>query len=337
MANFGLIGLGGQGFDHLEASRFTKRAKIISVCDTRNSVLELAREKFPGIRTCLSIDEMLSTKKDLCGLVLALPHHVYAQKWEQVESFGLPILKEKPLGRNMGEALGFLSIASSPGVFVKTAIQRRHHPSYRFLFDRLRNSENLTTIHEIYGVLHLGKLAGGNNNLDSWRANSLLAGGGALLDCGYHLVDLVTSLSGQMELVSARLWVQGKPATNEMIEDQANLYAKAGNSWIFMEIRRDGEIKDGHPQKKEEIRLSTSDGEYKADRTGVWLDGTQLMTCDSSWLEALVDQLDDFADDIENRRVDHFAIWEQAPVMRVIERAYALAREFVPIEVAKNG
>ena len=96
-------------------------------------------------------------------------------------------------------------------------------------------------------------------------------------------------------------------------------------------------MKNGNIQKKEEIYLRTTDGEYKADRTGVWLDGKRLMNCDKGWIDTMPKQLDEFADDIENKRVDHFAIWDQTPVMRVIESAYALARESFPTGVVNNG
>ena len=333
MVNLGLIGLGSQGLEHLEASAFSKKAKITMVCDSNPNTLIKVKEARPDILTFSSIEEMLPNKGALNGLVLSLPHHQYGPIWAAIESFHLPVLKEKPLGRNLAEAMQFFSIFSKPGVFLKTAIQRRYHPSYSFLANRIKSGGEPSRIMEVMATLHLGK----KDNHSGWRGDPIKSGGGALLDCGYHLVDLVTSFTGQMELISANLWCDGKPATNQMIEDQATLYAKAGNCWIFIEIRKDGEMKNGNIQKKEEIYLRTTDGEYKADRTGVWLDGKRLMNCDKGWIDTMPKQLDEFADDIENKRVDYFAIWEQTPVMRVIESAYALARESFPTGVVNNG
>lgn len=329
MVNLGLAGLGAQGLDHLRASAGARRARVVAACDTSGSARKAAGEMFPGTEVSGSIGEMLRARPDIRGLVMALPHHVYAAVWDEVESFGLPVLKEKPLGRNLAEALGFLSPPSGRKVAVKTAIQRRHHPSYKRLFSLVGRGSGGPGVTEISARLHLGKKPGEHGR--SWRGDAALSGGGALLDCGYHLVDLVTFLAGPMEVLSAQLWAGDRPAAADALEDRAVVSARAGRTWIRLEIRRDGETVGGEVRKLEEVRLATTAGEYLADRSGVWRDGARVMACGREWDEALSAQLDSFADDILRGSFDDFLVWEQAPVMRVIARAYSMARELAPI------
>lgn len=74
----------------------------------------------------------------LDGLVVALPHHAYTERWSELTNLSLPILKEEPLARTYDEAVKFLDSAKVMRCPIQTAIQRRHHTSYKQLRSLLR-------------------------------------------------------------------------------------------------------------------------------------------------------------------------------------------------------
>ncbi|WP_414731860.1 Gfo/Idh/MocA family oxidoreductase [Agrobacterium pusense] len=58
---------------------------------------------------------------------------------------------------------------------------------------------------------------------EGWRAKRDIAGGGALIDMGYHLIDLVIWFLGMPEIVMARTSGSAKPDQKYDVEDTAHL------------------------------------------------------------------------------------------------------------------
>lgn len=319
-----LVGLGNQGQEHLAAARLSNQVIFTAGVDPAPTSREAAARNWPGESMVLGRELGALADLDLDGLVLALPHHCYEPIWDQLLSFGLPLLKEKPLGRNYDEAFSLLTRAQSAGCPLQTAIQRRHHPSYKSLKALLDAGE--ARIEELHAHLHLGfaETTGGD---DSWRGDRRTAGGGALLDAGYHLVDLIHYLAGPFELVSASLWCDGLPAEQDDIDDRAWVTGRSEHCWVMLDSWRSGDADPftATPRKSEGVLLKTSKGIWRANREGVWHDGERLTTSARDWQNAMADQLDQFAFNIRAGSWHQTAIWDQLPAMQVIDEAYRLA------------
>ena len=320
-----LIGLGKQGLEHLDAADLCEQAVIVAGVDpdvaTRQRVGALGYE----VELCASLSQLPAQQLD--GLVLALPHHCYGDLWDELIGLGLPLLKEKPLGRSFDEALSFIERARHAGCPVQTAIQRRHHPSYRQLKALIKAAE--LSVREVHAHMHLG-FADTTGGETSWRSQRQTAGGGALLDAGYHLVDLLHYLSGSFDLVSASLWQQGLPVGEQEIDDRAWLIGRSEQGWIMLDSWRAGEVDPhtGKPRKSERVILQTNKGVFEANREGVWHEGQQLVSSQRDWRQAMAEQLDDFAGHIRNGQWHDELIWDQLPAMRVIDEAYRLAARY---------
>lgn len=148
------------------------------------------------------------------------------------------MLKEKPLGRDIKEAQHFVNTAREQGCPIQTAIQRRQHPSYIFVKDQLKNQ----TITELRAHLHLG-FAIELDSPNTWRSDRKTSGGGALLDSGYHLIDLIHYLIGQFELINACLWDGDKliQAESDSVESEAILLGRQASTWVKIESKVSGE------------------------------------------------------------------------------------------------
>lgn len=308
-----MIGLGNQGREHLHAAKTVEGIQFVAGVDLSETMRSEVSRQFPGIKVLSSLSEL--SRESVDGLVMALPHHAYEPLWDVISGLELPILKEKPLARSYLEALSFLSRLQEPGVRLQTAIQRRHHPSYKWLKDQI--DERGVAIEEIHAHMHLGLPQGAAEG--TWRDQRKLSGGGALLDAGYHLVDLVMYLAGSFDLISSTLSRSGRLLTGQETEDRVCLLGRSSRAWIHIESQI-------HSEKKSEmVRIKAGPHLWLANREGVWCDGTQLYDTDRSWEKALRSQLIEFANNIASDTWHNQDIWDQLPAMRIIDEAYQKA------------
>jgi predicted dehydrogenase len=319
--NLGLVGLANQGKEHLNAMPRCTRARFVAVCDSNEALRAEVTAAHPSLRAYATVEELVADP-EVRGIVLALPHHVYPTCWGVLASSGKHLLKEKPLGRTLDEARLFVEEMARGGALFLTAIQRREHPSYvrlRELLSELRQQG--ARVHGLEASLFLGFPPG--RGAQGWRGAFDSAGGGVLLDAGYHLVDLAHFLLGSLDLLAASLWCGVEPARPEDLEDAAVIHARGGDAWVRLAFGVGG-------VKQERVVLDTSLGMLEADREGVWRDGHEVFRCARDWQQAMADQLDHFADAVQRGERNEPVVWDQLPAMAFIERAYGLARLNMP-------
>jgi len=321
--NLGLVGCNNQGREHLNAVCRTTGVKISAICDDNKKILKKTGDDFPDVELFSDLDQFLS--KNLDGYILALPHHVYPQIWVKLMEAQKPLLKEKPLGRNLKESISFLNQCQKANIPLVTAIQRRTHPSYSFL----KNALKIQNIKEITACLHLG--FNPCQKPDSWRGDPEKSGGGALLDSGYHMVDLIHFLVGPFNLIQANIWHNGKLGHAGMIDTDASLIGRRQGTWIRIESSVGGNRDESDRYiKKERIIVKCDKDIFEADREGVKKNDTIIFECSRSWEQAMAAQLMNFAEKIRTDEYDSYEIWEQVPAMKVISMAYKLAEFNAP-------
>lgn len=306
----GLIGGNKQGQEHLRAALAPEsQVQFVAVLDQNPLVLNQVSQISPSSKLYSDLTEFLSNN-EIQGLVLALPHFVYPDLLSVLVQRGLPVLKEKPLGRSFAEGLQYEHLYAEHQTLLRTALQRRHHPSYCYVREILQDVE----IQSLSTGMHLG-FDLGTPDL-TWRGDPVKSGGGALLDSGYHLVDLVQWLIGPFELVQSLITRNSFPCGRSEIDTEAVLYGKKNQIWLRIESKVGG-------TKKEWLRVQSSKGLIRANREGVWLDEHQLMVTDKAWLDAMTHQLNSFADQFQTKNWSvGDEIWEQGMAQKIIEQAY---------------
>lgn len=322
-----LIGLGNQGQEHLKAITLTQEIELVAVVDSDVRRLELVKSSYAHLN--LALHDQISALRQyrLDGLILALPHHCYIDVWQEILALGLPLLKEKPLGRTLDEARDLLAQARASGCPLQTAIQRRHHPTYQALKRKL--TEQRVIIKEAHAHLHLG--FGPQSEDNSWRGRQSMSGGGVLLDAGYHMVDLLHYLVGPFDLVAASLWRNGKALNAQEIEDEAHVIGRSEQTWVVLESLLAGEPDSASGsgfRKSEGVSLLTDQGTFFADRQGVYLDGSLIENHAKEWSAAMANQLNQFARNIRLGNWHDLNIWDQLPAMQLIEHAYKVANHY---------
>ena len=269
-------------------------------------------------------------KRNLEGVILALPHHVYWEEWDYIMRLDVPILKEKPLGRNLLEANRFLNDAQGRGIALMTAVQRRYHPAYRALRKLISQQRVVRSIRIIYC---LGKNK--PSKFGDWRQDIRKSGGAMLLDAGYHMMDLVQFLVGMGHLVSATLTKDRNgreiPCGREDLEDHCYLTICKASMLISIECHLSGEptervivdVVDSR-DKGGVIDLERGRKEFELRRSGY-----NSRKFNRDWDGSLGGQIDEFVKHIREGSIDFQRLaYSQLPVQRMIHDAYALADPF---------
>jgi predicted dehydrogenase/GNAT superfamily N-acetyltransferase len=265
-----------------------------------------------GIPTYQSLDDP-GALIDVSATIIAVPPTKVAQVQRECVKRGIAILVEKPLAGSLSELADLQDSLMSAPVPLVVGVQRRSHPSYVALRAALE-SEHPT---ELSVRISLGRPS--HDQPAGHRVNRTLCRGGALLDLGYHALDLVHFLLGKpLEMVSCFLASGADLATG--IESSATLLGRSGSTWVRVEVDRHG------GRKLEEVRARTSEGVWIADREQVLApDGSVFYQCSGSWEAAESGRLVELAGAVSRGGRLTEDLWEHLAAFELIERAYAIS------------
>ncbi|NOD93851.1 Gfo/Idh/MocA family oxidoreductase [Ruegeria sp. HKCCD4884] len=263
MKTISIIGLGRQTVkDHLPALYESDKFTVSGVYDVNKERMSEVCEEF-GFRPFYSLEELVLEKPD-CALV-CVPHSKYFEILKMLASSGIHTLKEKPLAMTLQEASKILDLYTSNETILQVCVQRR--------FSKLYNAtkELIPQIGKVYSLYAESTL-----NLESldisklgWRADASISGGGATLDLGYHMIDLVNFLFGLPDRVYAQLNYNSLPGDYD-IDDSAKLMFQIGN------INCNAMITKIFYKKCERIRIFGTEG-------FIWIDDRTVSLVDRKY------------------------------------------------------
>ncbi len=157
-----------------------------------------ALEDFPNTKVVASIDELVSMDLDL--IVVASANIVHADQAIAALEAGIPVVVDKPMGRNLDETQRIIDTSFSLGVPVTTFFNRRWD-SDALTIKKVLASGVLGEIHRMDSRFERFRP---DLNPDSWRENMTPEdGGGQLLDLQPHLISTAIDWFGNAQLVTA--------------------------------------------------------------------------------------------------------------------------------------
>jgi len=223
--NLGIIGLGLQGKIHLRNCLRIGNAKVLGVADISDKALNYARKL--GVKNVYRNYEDLLKNKDLDAVILSLPNFLHLESVVRAAEAGKDIFLEKPLARNLEEGEKIVSAVEKAGVRLMMGFDLRFHPVLR----ELRNKIYEGYFGEVQ-VAEATNVSGGPFSprsdrvgpvpVSTWWFEKDLVGGGALLDLGSHMIDLLTWYFGEVDHVECFL----KYMFNLDVEDAATCLLK---------------------------------------------------------------------------------------------------------------
>ncbi|HTE22490.1 MAG TPA: Gfo/Idh/MocA family oxidoreductase [Candidatus Limnocylindria bacterium] len=242
MASAIMVGLGHQALsEHIPALLRRKDIRIVGACDpnpdARALFLRLFPELAPSVPTYDNLRELLDKTRPTMAII-AVPHDCYLDIIRDLCRRRIYFLKEKPLARNLSEAQTILAI---PG-FAKygfIATQRRHSSLYQ------KAQLSLKDLGKPYLFTAVYKL-----NIESphagWRGSAERAGGGCLIDMGYHIIDQMLWWFGMPQELTAHISALAVPDATYDAEDTATIsfQYQSGMHGVILLSRAAGEKRE---------------------------------------------------------------------------------------------
>ncbi len=211
--NAGIIGCGLMGRQRGRSlALLPQRPRVEAVYDPNPANASALGEAL-NCTAAASLEELLANPKIQVAIV-AVPHWAAKQTVLAALRAGKHVLCEKPLGLSAKDAEEIVRAAETAGLHLTPGFNYRYYPGFRTAAQLLREGRigKLTHIR-----CHLGH--GARPGYDQeWKTNKQLCGGGALLDPGIHVIDLIRFIAGEIQSGGATLF---RSFWNIDVEDNA--------------------------------------------------------------------------------------------------------------------
>jgi predicted dehydrogenase len=196
MIRVGLVGFGMAGrVFHAPLISSVEGFELAAVVE-RNS--DKAAERYPGIKTCRSLEELLADSS-IKLVIVATPNSTHFPIALQALEAAKSVVVDKPVALSSDEIGQLAELAGGVGLHL-------------FPFHNRRFDNDFLTIHKVMNERLLGRLVHFESNFDRWRPGPSSRAwkeeadqGGILLDLGTHIVDQALVLFGQPAAVGAEI------------------------------------------------------------------------------------------------------------------------------------
>jgi len=237
-----LVGAAGQ--QGLEYYNLLKNAFLfMAAVDSNFESLKdfYKNESIPLFR---DVDEAIK-KVDFNIAIVCVPHHLHRGVALSLLKNKKFVIKEKPLALNKVELQSYKEL---PNQRLVTIIQRPFNPVF------LRAKNELETIGNIYSYsykysLRIPELTKG------WRASRACAGGGVLIDMGYHILDIILSFFGTPTRITGEMSYCYNAMKKEGLEDSISMLLNHSNL-----VQGSLSLNRHHSSKKEEFEIIGNQG-----------------------------------------------------------------------------
>lgn len=312
-----VVGLGHQSLDdHIPAISESERFELVGVVDideVRASEVGSA-QSVPFATDVTVLLGILDYKPD--AALVAVPHNGYLPIIKLLAEQNIHIIKEKPFAVSVEDALQIKELIETNNITLQVTLQRRFNPIFNSFQQLIKRIGKLHSIEARY-TLNIARLDEG------WRASRLYSGGGALVDLGYHYIDLIVWYFGLPDSVTCKLSTGNRDGQVYDVEDTAFLDFSYNDSGADNErILGSLIVSRVYPDKEEMLVAYGSKGSVAVRRGQVVRRDTsgneiECLTRTGSWPSALVDQLDEFASyivsgehngDVEARYLEQVAL-----------------------------
>lgn len=148
--------------------------------------------------------------------VVTLPHRVHLEATLGLLNAGKHVIKEKPFAVTTHDAQALIESATANDRSVYTIVQRPFLPAFR----HLENALGLVGAPFWFLYQYHINLASATSG---WRAVREISCGGALLDMGYHAVDILVRCFGPPNIIRSRFSYCFDEMQDNALEDTADL------------------------------------------------------------------------------------------------------------------
>jgi predicted dehydrogenase len=206
MVRVGVVGLGRMGMLHLMNSMKVEGVEVVAAADSSKRALK--KTEALGVKELFEdYHRLLNSSLDMDAVIISLPNYLHFESVKLALEEGLNVFIEKPLANTVEECQEIVKLVRKSG----RKLMVGH--CFRFLeaVDKMKESLDKGVI----GKLEVATLEEVINGpfahprvpapVSDWWFDPKKSGGGALLDIGYHMIDLFRFFVGDAEVVFSSL------------------------------------------------------------------------------------------------------------------------------------
>jgi predicted dehydrogenase len=204
----GIIGLGYVGKIHMRHSLKLPNVNLVAVSDLSRKALKEAKNA--GIRQTFTNYEQLLKEPNIDAVIISLPTHLHLQCSKQAAEANKHIFLEKPIATNLKEAKKIVTNAHKNSVKLMIGYPLRFDKAFQELKTKMESG----TLGDIE-IAHANYISSGPffHRAEShapipvpeWWFNKELTGGGALIDSGSHIINLLRWYFGEITNIKSHL------------------------------------------------------------------------------------------------------------------------------------
>jgi predicted dehydrogenase len=331
-----VVGLGHQSTeDHIPAVMSSGLFTLVGVVDRDAGRAASLGEQLAVVsaESVSAIIDKLEKPPEVA--IVAVPHSEYLPIIRILADNGINVIKEKPFAVSIAEARTVEDCVRRTNITLCVTLQRRFNPIYLSFAQLIRHVGRIHAIEARY-TLNIERLDEG------WRASQLHAGGGALVDLGYHYIDLILWYFGLPDFVTCRHTGNNRPGQVYDTEDTVFLqFGYLGGSGA-PDVLGSLIVSRVYPDREESLTVFGTNGSASVSRGRCQRRGSdgallESLSREGAWPSALVDQLEQFAVTIRDgsRRGQILpAYLEQVAFVDASYRSAQLGRPVDPRETA---
>lgn len=325
MKNVALIGLGMVSGTYADALKSLSKSMVLTrvhswTCESMDRFVANHGTDHPSAKAS-SLTE-IAEDPDLDFVILATPPSARLQIVETLAKAGKPILMEKPVARNLAEAVVLVKVCEDAKIPLGIVLQHRARPIVAGILAHMPD----------LGPLHSAEI-----NVPWWRPQSYYDepgrgsydrdGGGVLISQAIHTLDLMLKLTGPVTEVTAM------SATTGFHDMEAEDFVTAGLRFENGAVGQLFATTASYPGKGETITLHHANASAHLDagtlvitRHNGWVEtlgqsassgaGADPMAFTSDWHAAIIA---DFADSLTEKRPPMIPGRDALPVHRLID------------------
>lgn len=220
----GFIGCGGIALTHVRGLTALKQAgvgdnfEVVAACDAMAGNAEtLAHRVHENLgmapQVCTDWRQMLATKK-LDAVDICLPHGLHHIACIDAFEAGLDVVVEKPFAVTVKQSRKIMAAQEKSGKILAVAVPHRRMPGARAVHWAVNTAKLIgdpTIFYVDYCVPRRAGAAAARPGIvrHNWRQERLMGGGGPIMDSGFHFMDSIQYLFGDVEQVYAQARVFG--------------------------------------------------------------------------------------------------------------------------------
>ncbi len=194
---FGIIGC-GKITERLALPQLAAcaKAEVAALVDTDRAAAERLADRFRIDRRLIWTDwKRMLREAEVEAVAVCLPNHLHAEATVAALGAKKHVLVEKPIATTLAEADAMIAAAKAHERFLMVEQTQRFDPVHEVAHELLANG-TLGKVLRLHGRLgHAGPEYWSTTS--PWFTEKRQSGGGALIDVGVHILDLLRWLSGK--------------------------------------------------------------------------------------------------------------------------------------------